>query len=257
MLFPCLASLDLHFSFLFALCWISVFSWVNCPLTQLGFFFFSCLFSTNFNFSADSPFAVFYFFGLGDIFICLIFNNILNFSPEIFRLYLSKTNPLNLSTSCKVLYLVSLIVLFSLVALLQKVHHLSYNQHQAFFCFLSFSSFFHFWPNRAAPSLLAECTVNFISVLSFWRCPCAGLSFRSWKKIFAIHIAFSWQNSISLSPALFQIEPTSPIIPDAILLPTLAFQSPRIIWKMPVSVLPLCKLCKSLQLSKIMVNFIR
>ena len=48
-----------------------------------------------------------------------------------------------------------------------------------------------------------------------------------WKRVFAMTSVFSWQNSISLCPALFYTpRPNFPVTPGVSWLPTFAFQSP-------------------------------
>ena len=48
-----------------------------------------------------------------------------------------------------------------------------------------------------------------------------------WKRVFVVSSAFSWQNSISICPALFHIpRPNLPITPGVSWLPTFVFQSP-------------------------------
>ena len=54
------------------------------------------------------------------------------------------------------------------------------------------------WLYRASPSLAAKNIINMISVLTIWGCPCVE-SFL----VFAMTSVFSWQNSVSLCPALY------------------------------------------------------
>ena len=50
-----------------------------------------------------------------------------------------------------------------------------------------------------------------------------------WKRVFAMIGVFSWQNSVSLCPALFCTpQPNFPITPGISSLPTFAFQSPKV-----------------------------
>ena len=56
---------------------------------------------------------------------------------------------------------------------------------------------------------------------------CRVFSCVCWKRVFAMTNVFSWQNSISLSPASFCIpRPNLPVTPGVSWLPTFAFQSP-------------------------------
>ena len=59
------------------------------------------------------------------------------------------------------------------------------------------------WQYRASPSLAAKSMINLISVLIIWWCPCVDLLLFCWKRVFTMTSAFSWQNSVSLCPALF------------------------------------------------------
>ena len=52
-----------------------------------------------------------------------------------------------------------------------------------------------------------------------------------WKRVFAMTSAFSWQNSVSLWPALFYTPRTNlPIAPDICWLPSFTFHSPIMKW---------------------------
>ena len=80
---------------------------------------------------------------------------------------------------------------------------------------------------RASPSLAAKNIINLILLLTIWWCPCVESSLCCWKRVFAMTSVFSWQNSISLSPASFHTpRPNLPVTPGVFWLPTFAFQSP-------------------------------
>ena len=83
------------------------------------------------------------------------------------------------------------------------------------------------WLYRASPSLAAKNIINLISVSTIWWCPCVESSLMLLKKVFFMTIAFFWQNSISLCPALFRTPRANlPVTPGVSWPPTFAFQSP-------------------------------
>ena len=84
------------------------------------------------------------------------------------------------------------------------------------------------WLYRISPSLAAKNILNLISVLTIWWCPCVESSLVLLEeRVFAMTIAFSWQNSISLCPASFCTpRPNLPVTPGVSWIPTFAFQSP-------------------------------
>ena len=92
---------------------------------------------------------------------------------------------------------------------------------------------------QSAPGLVfADCIEIFhlqpqrIHSIWFWCWPSGDVHMYShplccWKTVFAIISVFSWQNSVSLCPALLNTpRPNSPVTPGISWLPTLAFQSP-------------------------------
>ena len=80
------------------------------------------------------------------------------------------------------------------------------------------------WLYTASPSLVAKKIIWFqcwppgdVHVQSLLLC--------CWRRVFAMSSAFSWQNSISLCPALFYTSrPNMPVIPGVSWLPTFALQ---------------------------------
>ena len=83
------------------------------------------------------------------------------------------------------------------------------------------------WLYRASPSLAPKNIFNLISGLTIWWCPCVeSLLLCCWKRVFAMTSAFSWQNSINLSPASFCIP--RPILPVSSSHPSIA---QRVEWR--------------------------
>ena len=92
------------------------------------------------------------------------------------------------------------------------------------------SPFCFCWLYRASPSLAARNIINLISVLAIWWCPCVESSLVLLEAGFAMTGTFSWQNHISLFPALFCTpRPNLPVTPRVSWLPTL-YSSP-LWWK--------------------------
>ena len=80
---------------------------------------------------------------------------------------------------------------------------------------------------RASPSLAAKNIINLISVLTIWWCPCVESSLVLLEEGDAMTSVFSFQNSISLWPALFCTpRPNLPVTPGVSWFPTFVFQSP-------------------------------
>ena len=71
-----------------------------------------------------------------------------------------------------------------------------------------------------------------IQLIWFWYLPSGDVHVQShlsccWKRVFSMTSAFSWQNSVSLCPALYYTpRPNLPVTPSISWLPTFAFQSP-------------------------------
>ena len=79
------------------------------------------------------------------------------------------------------------------------------------------------WLYRASPSLAAKNTINLISVLTIWWCPCVEPSLVLLEEgVCCDQCIFSWQNSVSLGPASFSIpRPNLPVTPGVSWLPIL------------------------------------
>ena len=92
-------------------------------------------------------------------------------------------------------------------------------------------SFLFCWLYRPFPSSAAKNIINLILVLTIWWCPCVESSpVLLEKRVFAMTSAFSWQDSISLCPALFCTpRPNLPVTPGISWLPT--FDSSPLLWK--------------------------
>ena len=62
------------------------------------------------------------------------------------------------------------------------------------------------WLYRASPSLAAKNIINLILVLTICDVHVESHLLYCWKRVFAMTSVFSWQNSVSLCPALFVLQ---------------------------------------------------